>query len=205
MPEGEASGFYEVVAGRRSIRRFTEASVPDETVWRIFAAACRAPSAHNRQPWRFVVLGRSEARRRLVERMTARWRADLEADGLPAAEVERLLQRNEERLLKPPLTILVLLTMEDMDAYPDPRRRTAERTMAIQSVAMAGGQLLLAAQAEGLGACWICGPLFVPELVRETLELPESWEAQGVIALGYPLEAGRERERRPVEEVVLWR
>ena len=60
--------------------------------------------------------------------------------------------------------------------------------MATQSVAMAGQNLLLAAQAEGLGACWMCAPLFCPDVVRAQLDLPEEWQAQGLIACGYAAE-----------------
>jgi nitroreductase len=81
----------------------------------------------------------------------------------------------------------------------------AERMMAVQSTALAGGHLLLAAQAEGLGACWVCAPLFVPDLVRRELDLPPAWEAQGVLIMGYPAEPGRDRSRRPVDEVTIWR
>ncbi|MEJ2082854.1 MAG: nitroreductase family protein, partial [Acidobacteriota bacterium] len=64
---------------------------------------------------------------------------------------------------------------------------------------------LLAAHAEGLGACWICSPLFVPDIVRNLLNLPASWEAQGMIILGHAAESGRERPRRPLEETIQWR
>ncbi len=60
--------------------------------------------------------------------------------------------------------------------------------MAVQSVAMAAQNLWLLAHAEGLGACWLCAPLFVPELVREILDLPADWQAQGLMTLGWPAE-----------------
>ncbi len=167
-------------------------------------AACRAPSAHNRQPWRYVILGQTAERTHLVEQMRARWVADLTADGMPTEQVEQTVTRGAERLQHAPVLILVCMTMSQMDVYPDPRRQEAERMMAVQSVAMAGSHLLLAAHAEGLGACWMCAPLFVPELVREVLELPTDWEPQGVIALGYAADEGRERSRRTVEEVARW-
>ena len=197
--------FYEFVAGRHSVRRFRPDPVADATVHHLLEAACRAPSAHNRQPWRFVVVRPGEARRKLVEAMSARFRADLERDRLPPEEVARLVQRGRERLLEPPVAIILCTTMEEMDAYPDARRQESERTMAIQSTALAGGHLLLAAQAEGLGACWMCAPLFAPHVAREALGLPATWEAQGVIVLGVPGEEERETPRRPLEEVTAWR
>ncbi len=197
--------FHELAATRQSIRQFTDEEVHQDLIARLLESATRAPSAHNRQPWRFVILPRDEHRVRLVESMSRRFRADLERDGVPEEKIETLVERGRRRLMDPPLAILLCMTMEEMDGYPDPKRAQAERTMAIQSVALAGGQLLLAAHAEGLGACWVCAPLFTPEIVRRELDLPDAWEAQGVLILGWPAESGRDRSRRAVEEVSVWR
>ena len=51
----------ETVTGRRSIRRYTNDPVPEEFIDRLLDAAIWAPSAHNRQPWRFVVLNQAHA------------------------------------------------------------------------------------------------------------------------------------------------
>ena len=76
--------------------------------------------------------------------------------------------------------------------------------MAVQSVALACQNLLLAAHAHGLGGCWMCAPLFAPDIVRSALALPESWQPQALITLGYPAEA-RESTREPLERRVIWR
>lgn len=197
--------FRELVETRRSIRRFTAEPVSDETIERLLAVACRAPSAHNRQPWRFVVVREGEVRKRLAEAMGGRFRADLEADGVPPAEIENRLQLSTKRVQASPSLIILCLTMAEMDIYPDERRQLAERAMAVHSVAMAGGHLLLAAHAEGLGACWMCAPLFAPQEVREALGLPADWEPQGMILIGKPDGTGKRAERRPISEVTAWR
>jgi nitroreductase len=92
-----------------------------------------------------------------------------------------------------------------MDHYADKRRDQAERTMALQSVSLAGGQLLLAAHAEGLGACWMCGPLFAPQAVREALRLPADWEPQALIVLGWPAEQPTPPGQRSPDDSVIWR
>lgn len=58
--------------------------------------------------------------------------------------------------------------------------------MAVPSASMAGANLLLAAHAAELGACWLCAPLFCPDAVVDVLGLPPDWQPQGVIALGDP-------------------
>jgi nitroreductase len=68
---------------------------------------------------------------------------------------------------------------------------------------MAGQNLLLAAHQLGLGACWMCAPLFCPQTVRDALNLPADWQPQGLIALGYPAES-KTKSREPLDSRTLW-
>lgn len=195
---------YDLIHTRRSIRRFEPRSVPQDVLLRLLEAAIWAPSAHNRQPWRFVVLPGDAAKRRLADAMAARLEADLRADGVPEDAIAADTGRSRRRLTGAGALILVCLSMVDMDDYPDARRQSFERTMAVQGVAMAAQNLLLAAHAEGLGAVWMCAPLFCQDTVRAALDLPPDFEPQGVIALGYPAEE-REKGREPLETRVVFR
>jgi F420 biosynthesis protein FbiB-like protein len=190
------------IHARRSIRRYTPQPVPAEIVERLLTAATWAPSAHNRQPWRFVILTEAPVKERLARAMGAQLASDRLADGDPARAVEADTNRSLARLISAPLIIVAGLTLQDMDAYPDPRRQKAETLMAVQSVAMAIQNLILAAHAEGLGACWMCAPLFCPDIVRAILDLPADWEAQALITLGYPASAGKPASRKPLADVV---
>ena len=190
---------------RRSIRRFVSTPVDRAGLERVLEAARLAPSAHNRQPWRFVVLEDPVQRARLVDAMTSRLRAERLADGAAPSDVEADVARSRRKLADAPAAVLVCMTMEDMDRYPDARRQNAERLMAVQSVAMAGENLLLAAVAEGWGACWMCAPLFAAEEAVRALGLPQAWEPQGVVVIGEPAEAPEPRGRRGLSEVTLWR
>ena len=200
----EAQTLYRLIRGRRSIRRYMDRPVDRATIERLLTAATWAPSAHNRQPWRFVVIDDADTQGRLADAMNAVLRADLAADGLPPDQVEAQAARRRERLTRAPLLILLCMTMADMDQYPDERRRRTEWIMATQSAALAGQNLLLAAHAEGLGACWLCAPLFCPQVVRATLALPEDWEPQAFISLGWPAESPQ-AERAPLDTSVSFR
>ena len=190
-----------LIKTRRSVRRYTAESVPPETILRLLEAATWAPSAHNRQPWRFAVLTQAADRERLAQAMGARLRADRTADGDDPADIERDVARSYARLTGAPVLIIVCLSMADMDHYPDPRRARHEWVLAAQSTAMAAQNLLLLAHAEGLATCWVCAPLFVPGLVRELLALPPDWEPQGLITLGQAAEV-REKNRAPIDSRV---
>lgn len=189
---------------RRTIRRYCPDPIPRALVEKMLTAAVWAPSAHNRQPWRFAVIETAEQKAALAQAMGDRLRRDLRADGVPADVIEQDAQRSYTRIAGAPVVIVACLSMADMDRYPDERRSSAERVMAVQSVAMAGQNLLLAAHDAGLGACWMCAPLFCPDVVRDTLALPVDWEPQGLVTLGYPAET-RAQTRHALEKSIVWR
>lgn len=194
----------ETIVSRRSIRRYQPAPVDRALIQRLLEAAAWAPSAHNRQPWRFCVVDSPTRKETLARAMGARLRADLERDGAAPEFIEKDAARSYQRITGAPVLVILCLTMRDMDTYADERRSVNEYVMAAQSTAMAGQNLLLAAHDAGLATCWMCAPLFCPDVVREVLALPDDWQAQALITLGYPAET-REKTRRPVETSVLWR
>ena len=167
-------------------------------------AAIWAPSAHNRQPWRFAVVTTPEVKERLAHQMGERLRADRLRDGDTIEVIEQDVNRSRERIVSAPVVIVACLSLLDMDQYPDERRASAEKTMAIQSVSMAIQNLLLTAHSLGLGACWMCAPLFCPDVVRSALNLPADWEAQALITIGYPADEGRQKGRTEFRQKTLY-
>jgi coenzyme F420-0:L-glutamate ligase/coenzyme F420-1:gamma-L-glutamate ligase len=138
---------------------------------------------------------------RWADAMGEDFRRDLLADGLPLEQVETQVKSSRQRIIEAPAAILVCLDKAEMDGYPDVRRQEAEYQMAIQSVAMAGQNLLLAAHAEGLGAVWMCAPLFAQDAARRALSLPETWLPQGLVLLGHPDKISQYKERKPILEI----
>ena len=203
-PAGLTPAFWQLVRSRRSIRRYQPRPVAQETLLALLEAARWAPSAHNRQPWRFCVVTTAAAKHELSRRLSERWQADLTADGCDAEYIARRLAISRARLTTSPVLIVPALTLEDMDVYSDQQRNHAEYVMAVQSVALACQNLLLAAHDAGLAAAWLCAALFAPELVCEVLDLPEHWQPQAILTLGYAAEH-KEKERAPLAAQVVWR
>jgi F420 biosynthesis protein FbiB-like protein len=195
---------HEFLGTRRSIRNYLPQPVPLDLVTDLLRVAIRAPSAHNRQPWRWVVVHTAPAKQRLADHMGHEFWRDLLRDGTSEERAGALVNRSRERIVGAPLLVVPCLTMSEMDSYPDSERQRHEWQMAVQSVALACQNLMLAAHASGLGSCWICAPIFCVPAVQHALDLPPEWEPQGLITLGWPADDGRDRERRPVEEVTLF-
>lgn len=170
----------------------------------VIDAARWAPSAHNRQPWRLVVVTNPAVKLQMAQAMAERLRRERLADGAKVAEIEADVQRSINRFKQPPVVIVVCMTTQSMDQYSDDRRNALERIMTIQSTAMAGQNMLLMAHSLGIGACWVCAPLFAGEQVVSILEIPADWEPQGAILLGQPAVAPESRSRLQLSEVLKW-
>lgn len=199
------NSLWELLTSRRSIRVYRDEPVEVALVSQLLEVAAQAPSAHNRQPWRWAVVATAERRRELAAQMGVAFANDLERDGVNDDTIKTMVARSRQRIGEAPMLVVPCLTMADMDSYPDPLRQQAEWQMAVQSVALACQNLMLAAHAVGLGSCWICAPLFCAPIVQHALDLPSAWQPQAIITLGYPADAGRIRPRRPLEDVTIYR
>ena len=192
------------IGERQSIRRFQPQPIARTTLERLLAAAARAPSAHNRQPWRFAVLEDAISKQSLAEKMGERLRADRTAADDDPTAIDADVARSYSRITGAPVVIVVCVDARAMDIYPDRRRSEAEYLMAVQSTSMAVQNLLLAAQCDGLGACVMCAPLFCPDTVADALDLPKEWRAQMLVAIGTAAHRGNARPRLPLQETVMW-
>ncbi|MGD0877160.1 MAG: nitroreductase family protein [Anaerolineales bacterium] len=186
---------------RRSIRHFKSDPVSLDCIQRILETGIYAPSAHNLQPWRFVVITSNAAKKRLAETITARFRQDMVMEGVPETDIQGRVNRTVRRTALAPVIIVLCRDTTQVKPQPDPLLQHKEAYMGIQSVALAGLQLLLAAHAEGLGGTWICWPLYTPDETRHALGLAQEWEPQGMVFLGYPDETPETPERISLQEV----
>ncbi|MEM4649561.1 MAG: nitroreductase family protein [Candidatus Bathyarchaeia archaeon] len=193
---------FELFKNRRSIREYSNKKVPDEVLQRILEAGRWAPSAHNAQPWRFIILKDQNLKLLLAEQMAAEWSKDLKLDKVPQEKIKTLTDTSIKIFSNAPVIIIVCLTMENMDVYPDEKRKKFEYIMSVQSVAAAIENILLAASLEGLGACWFCAPLFCQSIVQKILGIPKHIEPQALITIGYPRFSPSPSSRKSLKEIV---
>ena len=186
---------------RCSIRRFKQDPVPQDCLQRILETGIYAPSAHNLQPWRFAVITSPAAKTCLVEAITARFRLDMIAEGVPEADIHARIERTVRRAAEAPVIVILCRDTKKVKQQPDLLLQQKEAAMAAQSVGLAGLQLLLAAHAEGLGGTWVCWPLFAPDETRLALRLAKEWQPQGMLFLGYPDETPEPPERKSLQEI----
>lgn len=199
-----ATTLDKIISRRRSERNYLPGEVKERVIKKLIQAATWAPSPHNAQPWRFVIIRNQEKKKTLARAMAQKYRVDMGADGLEPEVIEERVERSLKRIIEAPLLILACLSMEDMDSYPDKKRQSAERDMAVQAIGAAIQNMLLTAHCRGLGACWMCAPLFCPEVVRVSLGLREEFAPQALITIGYAGSKTAPPPRLPPEYVTLW-
>ncbi len=192
-----------IIRGRRSVRRYQDRLVPRELIFEVLEAARWAPSPHGRQPWRFVVLTRTERKHALAMAMGDEWRRQLALDGQDEAIIEIRYRKSYQRIVNAPVIIIPCLYLAEMDRYADQARNAAEATMAIQSLGCAVQNMLLTAYHLGLDTGWMCAPLFCPDVVVAVLDLDPRLIPHALITLGYAAADPVRRERLPLDELIV--
>ena len=188
---------HEFLRSRRSVRRFNPDPIPDSVIERILTTATYAPSAHNLQPWRFVVIKNQDIKSRLARVLTDKMQIDMQHEGAAKSEIEKRVANSIQRINEAPVIILLC---RDTTAV---RVNTPEENiMNIQSTALSGLQIILAARAEGLGANWICWTLYAIKETQSVLNLPETWEPQGMFIIGYANEISKDKTLKPIAKLV---
>jgi nitroreductase len=186
----------EAIAGRRSIRRFKDDPIPDEVLQAILTAATQAPSAKNRQPWRFVVVS-GEKCAEMVRVMR---------EGIAKAKVQGENPGSSEWtagvMAQAPATIFVFNPHGMHPWLAHSIEQMFQAVVNIQSIGAAIQNMLLAAQDLGLGSLWICDIFHAyDELCRW---LGEEGQMVAAVSLGYPDESPGPRSRKTVSEVTRW-
>ncbi len=160
-----------VIKNRRSIRQFKTEQIKKEDLETILEMAVYAPSAGNRQPWHFTVIQRKE----LIDELSEAAKEMLKKDG--QSPYSRMAENESFHIYyHAPTVIIVSGSLQGGFAQAD--------------CAAATQNILLAAEALGLGSCWVnlVMPAFKGEPGEELIKklgIPEGYRPLYSIALGY--------------------
>jgi F420 biosynthesis protein FbiB-like protein len=207
--------FLDLLSQRRSVRAFTAQPVPRAVLERLMQAAVTAPSPTNRQPWRFAVVTKADLRQRITEAVRTR-----------AEEMKAIIRKGHHAedfgqygdFFHEPLATAAAIVVPQYRVYPDlianlvasgggdPSKFHTAASMQAElcSTSAACMALLLQAQAEGLGACWMSGPMIGRDEIQRLLDIRDPWRMVGAMAVGYPDQLPAKQPRKPLAQVVSW-
>ncbi len=200
---------------RRSVRTFAPTPVPREVLARLIDAAVTAPSNTNRQPWRFAVVRTAALRAQIAEAVHTK-----------ADEIRAIIARGHHAsdygdygdFFHEPLAAAAAIIVPQYRSYPDlianfiasgggdPSQYSTASAMQAElcSTCAAIMTLLTQAHAEGLGACWMAGPMIAKDEIQRALGIEAPWQMVGAVALGYPAGVTEAKPRKAVDRVATW-
>jgi nitroreductase len=181
---------------RRSIRSFTDREVSDDLINVLLMAANSAPSAHNQQSWKFIVI-KNQKKQELAHLITAQSNEFPK----PASALLRMAARS---IMSAPVVIAVANTGDliehgtELFKIEKDMARDFFRTMEIQSSAAAVENLLLAATSVGLSTVWLGILFLIKDDVLQFLGEPKG-EFMAVIPIGYAGKVSAGPQKQPFE------
>ncbi len=167
---------HDVIKNRRSVREFVDREIPGEAVDLLVEALRWAPSAGNLQSRKFYFVFNEDLRNRLVQ-------AGFKHDFVSF-------------IARAPLVIVACADHHIASQYGE----RGKNLYCIQDTAASIQNMLLAAQALGLGTCWVGA--FREDRVSEILGLPDNLRPVALIPVGYPGKIPNVPERRPKSDAV---
>lgn len=188
------------IKNRRSVRMFLDKAVSDEDLRIILHAANQAPSAHNQQSWRFVVL-RGKKKAELANLVNAM------ADSFPKPSCV-LLRLASRSIVSAPVVIAAANSGELISRGTElfkVDKETAQdffRIMEIQSSAAAVENLLIAATSLGLSAVWLGVLVLIKNDILKFIGEPPEGEFMAVIPVGYAAKTSEGPKKRSLEVIV---
>lgn len=213
MTSPRAEALLEILRGRRSVRRYKLDAVPRAELEAILEAAVLAPSASNKQPWRFLVVetrATIDALARAVRSATeeALTRAPESSKDALRAYGDYFTRFEEAPTVIVPIcralhVLSTLIRSDSADALDDAAVRMESQSGVI-GASLALGNMLLMAHALGLGASAMTGPLIAEPRLREILEVPTGWTILAFMPVGIPDEERPPTDRKPAERVTRW-
>lgn len=194
LPE-ESASFWDIIKGRRSVRKFKSDSIPEEHLIKIVDAARLAPTSGNQQPWKFIVVQDKKQIEKLksecflIEEAYYKANTNFKGEKL-ALELKKMKKRFNEGYFTAPAFIVVLTDQECK--YP---------SYTLHDGALAAGYLLLAARALGYGSVYITDA--IPEQAsRKAFNIPEKYKRICITPIGVPVEWPAKEKKELAEFLV---
>lgn len=204
-PLDRADAIAAIIKRRRTVHAFDpDRPVPDAVLVRLLELAAQAPSSHNLQPWRFIVLRSARNRQRLAHAAyghQALIGAPIALIVLGAryphrSHLEPILSRQESFQRLPPDE----QAAQRGRIIADRERRDDSTIWSVRSTMLAVGTVLLAAEAHGLATCLI--DVFDETRVRESFGVPDDHALACLLAIGFAAAMPANSGRLPLGELV---
>jgi nitroreductase len=195
----------DIIASRRSIRKFKQGDISADMVNLLLDAARLAPSGSNLQPTRFIVVQSPAAKETLGRYTPYKFIVRAAVIFVCCADLTTINTRERRvgELLKEGAFEGVDMDMNDASATSPIMDAEAIKAYLSMNVAIAVEHIALKAVDLGLGSCWL--GRFDRDKVKEFLALDENIYPVVLLPVGYPDQSPKARPRFTLDKYVLKR
>lgn len=189
---------------RRSIRKYQNRMVERGDIEKLIEAARLAPSAKNRQPWKYIVYTGAEKETLLNAMEQGLDREAAEHHLLPKSAFGLPDAFHTLQVMRQAPVVIIVMNTNGQSPYEeiDTDRRLSEICDSLSIGASIENMLLKATQL-GLGTLWIANTCFAYHDMMQVIQSPG--QLIGAVALGYPDEQPSKRPRKPLEDILEFR
>ncbi|SHM59214.1 nitroreductase family protein [Ruminococcus flavefaciens] len=192
------------IKNRRSIRKYTSQPVEKELIDEVLSAAILAPSAKNRQPWKFIVYSENSKKELLSAMEKGLIKTKAEFANMPNSEYMLSDAFNTLKIMQEAPVIIMVLNTNGSSPFSeiDTFARITEICDSL-SIGAAIENMLLKATELGLGTLWIANTCYAYNELAEFIGTKS--QLIGAVALGYAAEVPFPRPRKSLDEVAEYR
>ena len=178
--------FSEVIKVRHSCRSYLSDEIPVEVLDDIIKAGLRAPSAQNRQPWRYIIVQDKAMIKKIA--------------------FHSIVGATNFFLKNAPVVIVACGDTESS-------LRFNGKDYYLVDVAVSFQQMMLTGWNHGIGSCWLAA--FNEKALKKLLDIPDNLMVVGLSPFGYPKDKNfyskmisffaKSKNRKPKDEVVVYK
>lgn len=193
------------IENRRSIRKFSNQDVPNSIIKDIIESGTKAPSAKNRQPWKFIVV-QGDSKQEMISAFKKGFERELTGDDplLPNSRIHINGAKYSLEIMKnAPVTIFIINTASKGLFAELSNEEKIYEFANTQSISASIENILIEATDRGLGTLWICDIFFAYKELHNWLNV--EGEMVAAISLGYPIETPKQRPRKKIDDVIEWK
>jgi nitroreductase len=167
---------------RRSIRKYEDKHVDDETILQLIESARLAPSGSNTQPWHFIVIRSEETRKKIAKAShNQNWMVSAPVFIVCVADIRSRIDGESP------------ISLDENSPQQELKQIIRDTSIAVEHIVLESNHL-------GLGACWVAW--FTQEEIRPVLNIPADKYVVCVLTIGYPGENPNARPRKKLEEII---
>lgn len=180
--------FDEVINNRKTIRKYLTKEVSEELLLKIINSARLAPSAKNRQPWRFYIL--SNIQKKHIINLMYEWEQN--------NPNEKSSIKGSARQMEQANKVIIIYSPK----YKSKNKKLYYKKPDYLSLGAAIENMSLKCTDLGLGSCWCCDVLYIEDEINSYLNI-NNYEQVSALMIGYPEVIPKSAPRIDLDELIL--